>query len=74
MTALALPHADLFGRFISVFWRRNHGRKHTPASNVSPEVAQARREFLREVLMRNPDGFSSELDLQDIMRFYSGRF
>lgn len=74
MATLALSHADRFGWFIPASWRRSHRRERTSAADVSPEDTRARREFLLEVLSRNPDGFSSEMDLQGMMLFYGGRF
>ena len=74
MTTRALSPAVLLGRSIPLFWRRNHSRERRPVPDVSPEVERARREFLQEMLARNPDGFSSELDVQSMMLFYSGKF
>ncbi len=34
----------------------------------------AEREYINEVIWNNPDAFSSELDVQNMMSLYPGRF
>ncbi len=41
---------------------------------TQPDDARSRREFIREVLSRNPDAFSSDADVQSMMSMYPGRY
>ncbi|WP_232400906.1 hypothetical protein [Pseudophaeobacter flagellatus] len=41
---------------------------------TQPDDARSRREFIWEVLSRNPDAFSSDADVQSMMSMYPGRF
>lgn len=41
---------------------------------TSPDDARARREFIWEMMSRNPDAFSSDADVQSMMGMYPGRF
>ncbi|MDE4142610.1 hypothetical protein [Phaeobacter gallaeciensis] len=41
---------------------------------TSPDDARARREFIREIVFRNPDAFSSDADVQSMMAMYLDRF
>lgn len=41
---------------------------------TSPDDARARREFIWEMISRNPDAFSSDADVQSMMGMYPGRF
>ncbi|MDE4100057.1 hypothetical protein [Phaeobacter gallaeciensis] len=41
---------------------------------TSPDEARARREFIREIISRNPDAFSSDADVQSMMATYPDRF
>ena len=38
------------------------------------EDSRSRREFVMEMLDRNPDAFSSELDIQHMARLYRSKF
>lgn len=41
---------------------------------VDPDDARARRDFVLEMIARNPDAFSSDLDVQAMMLHYPGQF
>lgn len=41
---------------------------------VDPDDARARRDFVRAMTARNPDAFSSDLDVQAMMQHYPGHF
>ena len=41
---------------------------------VDPDDARARRDFVQEMTARNPDSFSSDLDVQAMMQHYPERF
>lgn len=41
---------------------------------ADPDDARARRDFVREMTARNPDAFSSDLDVQAMMQHYPGQF
>ena len=43
----------------------------TPAD---PDDARARSDFVREMTVRNPEAFSSDLDVQAMMQHYPGHF
>jgi hypothetical protein len=53
------------------FFGSNHCK---PTSRAPTEDAQARREFILEMMENNPDAFKSELDAQCMMHFYPSRF
>lgn len=48
--------------------------KRSSACEDMPEDARHRREFIHEVLERNPDAFTSDLDVQCMMQMYPGQF
>lgn len=73
MASLTFFYPGIFDRFAPLSWRRNVTRKGGPVPDVSPD-ARSRREFVHEILTRNPDAFSSELGLQGMMHLYAGRF
>jgi hypothetical protein len=74
MATLTLSHPGIFDRLALPSWRRNLTRKRGPAPDASPEDARSRRQFVHEMLTRNSAAFSSELDVQGMMHFYSERF
>lgn len=46
-------------------------------SSMSEETREAtrnRREFIQEMLNRNPEAFRSDLDVQSMMQMYPGQF
>lgn len=51
-----------------LFWR------HRTVADDAPEDARARRDFIQDALARNPDAFASELDVQNMMCMFPGRF
>ena len=61
--AFALRHAALLRGLAT--------RMSAPAD---PDDARARRDFVREMTARNPDAFSSDLDVQAMMLHYPGHF
>ena len=44
------------------------------SEEIQPDDARSRREFIWEVLSRNPDAFSSDADVQSMMSMYPGRY
>lgn len=44
------------------------------ASDDTLEETRNRREFIQEMLNRNPDAFKGEVDVQNMMHMYPGRF
>ncbi|ANT60968.1 hypothetical protein AYJ57_11705 [Salipiger sp. CCB-MM3] len=48
--------------------------RRTRVERTSPDDARARREFIWEMMSRNPDAFSSDADVQSMMGMYPGRF
>ncbi len=67
-TVLPLPKPLSFTHRIFKFALR-------PSSEESqPDDARARREFIWEVLSRNPDAFSSDADVQSMMSMYPGKY
>lgn len=64
------PLPSLFGLI-----RRAFGPTPRPQPDETlADQTRARRDFLREVITRNPDAFSSEADIQAMMSLYPGRF
>ena len=43
-------------------------------SDDPQEDTRNRREFMHEILNRNPDAFKSELDVQSMMQMYPNQF
>jgi hypothetical protein len=44
------------------------------SSESASNSTRARRQFVNDMLMRNPDAFASELDVQNMLFLYHGRF
>ena len=59
--------SNLFGRLAKYYDTRTQP---TP----SMDDLRAEREFLNELIWSNPDAFSSELDIQNMMHLYPHRF
>lgn len=50
------------------------GRVRPPASPPDAVDARSRRAFITEMLSRNPEAFSSDLDVQMMMSLYPDRY
>lgn len=50
------------------------GALHPSRPESSPEERRAEREYLNETIRNNPGAFSGELDVQNMMMMYHGRF
>jgi hypothetical protein len=74
MSSLPLSRPGILDRLVLPSWRRSDSRRRSITSETSPDDARARREFVQVMLTRNPDAFSSDLDVQTIMQLYPGRF
>jgi hypothetical protein len=74
MATLTISHPGIFDRLALPTWRRNVTCKRGPAPDASPEDTRSRRQFVHEMLTRHSAAFSSELDVQGMMHFYSARF
>lgn len=74
MTALSLP-SGLFDRYFTAARRWTATPRRAAVPDTPHEAARARRrEFVQEMLMRNPGAFSSDLDVQSMMLCYPDRF
>ena len=74
MTSLALSRPAIWKRF-EVIWELLAPSHNRPvASNDSQEDSRNRRDFFLEMLNRNPDAFQNELEVQNMMHSYPGRF
>ena len=49
-------------------------RKTTVATEPPHEEERSRRDFVRDMILRSPEAFSSDLDVQGMMYMYPGRF
>lgn len=45
-----------------------------PVPDADRDDSRARRDFLMDMLDRNPDAFASEHDVQSMIRLYPGHF
>ena len=70
MFEVTAPHPIFRFGILSFFKRRRTGRRDPD----SPEDNRARRAFIREMMARNPDAFSSDLDVQAMMGAYPGQY
>lgn len=74
MTTAAREH-PFFWKSIEVVAKFFFGSNRCKPKLKAPiEEAQARREFILEMMENNPDAFQSELDAQCMMHFYPSRF
>lgn len=69
---LSFPGGFNLLELLSLSARRD--RKNRPAPETSPEATRSRREFVDQMLTRNPDAFTSDLDVQNMMLQFPGRF
>lgn len=74
MASLTLSFPIGFGLLELLSQHVSRKSKDRPASETSPEAARTRREFVHEMLTRNPDAFTSELDVQNMMQQFPARF
>lgn len=61
-------------RIAAVLDRLRRPRRADPVAEGAQDDARARRDFVNEMVGRNPDAFSSELDIQHMMHLFPGRF
>lgn len=59
--------------FLSLVGGLSESRTHRSILEPSSEDRQADRDLVSEVLWRNPEAFSSEMDVQLMMQMYSGQ-
>jgi hypothetical protein len=72
MTSLALSPFSLIDRFLPFAWFCNEGRR--PTATPAPDGVRERRDFTQDMLARNPDAFTSDLDVQSVALFFPERF
>ena len=70
MFPITAPRPFFSFRILSLFDRHRSGRRNPD----SPEDNRARRDFIHEMMARNPDAFSSDLDVQAMMGSYPGHY
>ncbi len=74
MTSLTLSRPTIWRSFQD-FWKTLVPSKdYATPSDDSQEDSRARRDFVLEMLDRNPDSFQSELDIQNMARLYRCKF
>ena len=74
MTSLTLPHLTIWSRFQG-FWKNLvSSQDWTTSPEDSQEDSRASRDFVLEMLDRNPDAFQSELDVQYMAHLYRCKF
>ncbi len=74
MTSLALAHPTVWRR-IEIIWGLLAPSLDLSAASDDPqEDSRNRRDFFLEMLNRNPNAFQNELDVQNMMHSYPGRF
>jgi hypothetical protein len=74
MTSLTLDHITIWSR-LDDFWKHiAHSPSRPETSDNLPEDAHSRQEFALEMLNKNSGAFQSEMDVQNMMRCFPGRF
>lgn len=74
MVSLRFSLSGLRNRLAVQLQRRSGlGGERRPAYDL-PDAARARRKFIQDMLTRNPDAYSSELDVQNMMLMFPGKF
>ncbi|MFD0980018.1 hypothetical protein [Tropicimonas aquimaris] len=74
MTSLTLSPTGLFARFLSFPWGRTEGERHISGTDVAADDMRAKRDFIQDMIERNPDAFSSNLDIQTAMLVFPESF
>jgi hypothetical protein len=74
MTFLALSRPSFWKRFEVLLEILVPSQDCTTPRDASREDSRARRDFILEMLDRNPDAFQSELDVQNMARLYRCKF
>ena len=74
MNSLALSRPAISKRFEDFWETLVPSRDCATPPNDSQEDSRAARDFVLEMLDRNPDAFRSELDVQNMARLYRCRF
>ncbi|SFC85191.1 hypothetical protein [Tropicimonas isoalkanivorans] len=72
MTSLSLSPFSLFDRVLPFTWFRNQSLRRT--ATPAPDAVRERRDFTEEMLAKNPDAFTSDLDLQSVALVFPERF
>ena len=74
MNSLALTRPTIWKR-IEEFWNALKPSSNCEApTNDAQEDARAERDFILEMLDRNPDAFQSEMDIHSLARLYRSKF
>lgn len=63
-----------WGRFGNLFGGLTSGGVLRPQSQPSASDLREERAFINEMIWSNPEAFSSELDVQNMMSLYPSRF
>jgi hypothetical protein len=74
METFAAPSTRPLAFIAALFGRRPAAPESPSAPDLAPRDAQARRDFIQDVLTRSPNAFSGEVDVQNMMFLYPGRF
>ncbi|MCK0101826.1 hypothetical protein [Pseudohalocynthiibacter sp. F2068] len=74
MTSKVIPFPALQTYFGSIWERFSASFSSSPISGEALEDTRNRREFIHEMLNRNPDASKGELDVQSMMQIYPGQF
>lgn len=74
MTSLTLSPTGLFDRFLSFSRGWIDGARYISGTDDAADDMRARRDFIQDMIERNPDAFSSNLDIQTAMLFCPDRF
>ena len=74
MTSLALSKPTIWTRFQDVWKTLVPSRDCATAPEDLQEDSRAERDFILEMLDRNPDAFQSEMDVQAMAHFYRCKF
>ena len=74
MTSLTFAQPTIWKR-VGDFWKTLlPSRKHASAPKNSQEDSRAERDFILEMLDRNPDAFQSDLDIHSMARSYRCKY
>ncbi len=60
--------------FGGLFGRTKRGFPKNQKSRLTDNYLHSERDYIKEVIWNNPDAFSSELDVQNMMSLYPERF
>ncbi len=60
--------------FVGLIGRTKRGFSENQKSRPKDNDLHSERDYINEVIWSNPDAFSSDLDVQNMMNLYPGRF